>query len=181
MEIRQGQYTSWALSLGNSAAGCGYTAHNILLYDGSGTDGSITGSCGSTAYNTSSDERLKTNMAPISAQDAGALIDALHPISWTWKGQKQQSAGFGAQTEYKDLGHYADISGAVTKGDDNPNGHPASGQPSDRNYVPATPGYQQWFRDDSKLVPFLVATVQADRKRIAALEAKVAALQGGVK
>jgi hypothetical protein len=51
---------------------------------------SVTGS--STAYNTSSDYRLKENVQPI--QDALAVIAQLNPVTYTWKADGSDGQGF---------------------------------------------------------------------------------------
>lgn len=125
------------------------TASDTLeyFYNPNGLVGSITTSASATAYNTSSDARLKDNIAD--AGDAGAIIDALKVRQWDWKVDGlHQDFGFIAQEEAQ---VYAP---AVTVGDD--------GEEIER----------QWQRDDSKLVPVLVKEIQSLRRRLAALEAK---------
>ena len=51
---------------------------------------SVTGSA--TAYNTSSDYRLKDNQQPLTG--SGAFIDALKPKTWTWKADGSAGVGF---------------------------------------------------------------------------------------
>ncbi len=77
--------------IANNAAVGGW---GFIAFDRSGTViGSITQS-GTTgvAYNTSSDYRLKENVAAISG--SGAFIDALRPCTWTWKSDGSGGAGF---------------------------------------------------------------------------------------
>jgi hypothetical protein len=63
-----------------------YNTSNTLI-------GSITGSSGSTtAYNTTSDYRLKENVAPITG--ALAKVSALKPVTYTWKTTGEKSQGF---------------------------------------------------------------------------------------
>lgn len=108
-----------------------------------GLVGSIVTSGSSTAFNTSSDARLKTNI--VDAADAGHLIDALRVRAWNWKVDGSfEPYGFVAQEEAI---VYAP---AVTAGDDSP----------DEITVP-------WGRDDSKLVPLLVKEIQSLRRRLA--------------
>jgi hypothetical protein len=54
--------------------------------------GSITTNGGSTAYNTSSDYRLKENVQPM--QDALAKIAQLNPVTYTWKADGSAGQGF---------------------------------------------------------------------------------------
>jgi hypothetical protein len=62
-----------------------------FVYDGSAVGTiSVTGS--GTAYNTSSDYRLKDNQAPLTG--SGAFIDALQPKTWTWAADGSIGVGF---------------------------------------------------------------------------------------
>jgi len=63
----------------------------IFLYGGSSV-GSVTINSGSTSFNTSSDYRLKENIAPM----IGALdkVSALKPVTYTWKTDGSDSQGF---------------------------------------------------------------------------------------
>ncbi|MBV9548263.1 MAG: DUF2793 domain-containing protein [Alphaproteobacteria bacterium] len=138
--------TGWALSarVDNSAV-----AFAQFYYNGSTGVGSITTNGTATAYNTSSDARLKDNIRD--AGDAGAILDALKVRQWEWKANGAHEAfGFVAQEEQ---GVYA---AAVTPGDDGDDGDAIT---------------RQWSRDDSKLVPLLVKEIQSLRARLAALEA----------
>ena len=54
--------------------------------------GSITFTTSATAYNTSSDYRLKDNQQPLTG--SGAFIDALKPKTWTWKADGRAGVGF---------------------------------------------------------------------------------------
>lgn len=56
--------------------------------------GNITVAAGSTAYNTTSDERLKDDMQPL---DAGGIIDAIEVYDFRWKGTDKRSHGVSAQ------------------------------------------------------------------------------------
>lgn len=94
-------------------------------------------------YNTTSDARLKTNIAD--AGDAGPLIDALRVRQWDWKDSGIHSDfGFVAQEEF------AVYPPAVSVGDNDPDTI-----------------HEQWGRDDSKLVPLLVKEIQSLRSRLA--------------
>ena len=108
--------------------------------------GSISVTTTATAYNTSSDRRLKDNIAP--AADAGSVIDAIEIVKHDWKAGGNTRYGVIAQ----DL--HAVAPEAVKVGDDNE-------EVSD-----------PWGVDYSKLVPMLIKEVQSLRKRVAELEAK---------
>jgi hypothetical protein len=108
--------------------------------------GSISVTTTATAFNTSSDRRLKENIAP--AEDAGEIIDAIEIVKHDWKAGGHTRYGAIAQ----DL--YSVAPEAVLAGDD--------GEEVEKT----------WGVDYSKLVPMLVKEVQSLRKRVAELEAK---------
>lgn len=116
--------------------------------DGVGTPtnvGSITTTTSSTAYNTTSDERLKTNIVDL--PDAGEAIDALQPRQFEFLVEPGVlRIGFIAQELFEVVPE------AVTPGGDNQFTNP-------------------WQVDLSRLVPLLVRELQALRTRVAALEA----------
>jgi len=128
-------------STGNNAGASGYT---FAFYVRSGvTIGSITQS-GTTAvlYNTTSDQRLKQNIAP--ADDAGSLLDAVQVRQFDWiSDDTHQRYGFIAQ----------ELVAVVPE---------AVHQPTDPDDMMAV--------DYSKLVPLLVKEIQSLRARVAALE-----------
>jgi hypothetical protein len=109
--------------------------------------GTITGNNTATAYNTSSDVRLKENIAP--AEEAGAVIDAIEVVQHDWKVGGHVRYGFVAQTLNETFPE------AVTAGDD---GY------EDSEIV------RTWGVDYSKLVPMLVKEIQSLRARVAVLE-----------
>ena len=59
---------------------------------GTGVVGSITSTGSTTAYNTSSDYRLKENVQPM--QDALAVVEQLNPVTYTWKADGSAGQGF---------------------------------------------------------------------------------------
>lgn len=111
------------------------------------TVGSISANGSTTSYNTSSDRRLKENVAP--APSASDDIDAIQIVSHDWK------SGFGEHVKYgviaQDL--HAVAPQAVTAGDDG-------------DEIEKT-----WGVDYSKLVPMLIKEIQSLRARVAAIEA----------
>lgn len=128
------------------------TGDNVFLgfsTEAGGTSrGSIDYNRGGTAvrYNTTSDARLKENVAD--AQDAGSIIDGIRVRSFDWKAGGHTDYGFVAQELVE---HVPD---AVKVGD-------AGETVSDA-----------WQVDYSKLVPLLVKEVQSLRARVAQLEAQ---------
>jgi hypothetical protein len=114
--------------------------------NGNGTVGSISTNGSATAFNTSSDRRLKENIQP--ADDAASVIDAIEIVQHDWKAGGHTRFGVIAQ----DLQAIAPE--AVTAGDDG-------------DEIEKT-----WGVDYSKLVPMLIKEVQSLRARVAALEAQ---------
>jgi hypothetical protein len=106
---------------------------------------SVSGS--STSYVTSSDRRMKENIAP--ANDSGSVIDTIEVVQHDWKSDKT-SVRYGMVAQ--DLHKVAPE--AVVVGDD--------GEEIDR----------AWGVDYSKLVPMLVKEIQSLRVRLNALENK---------
>jgi hypothetical protein len=104
--------------------------------------GSISSTTSATAYNTSSDERLKENIKD--SDDSGSKVDAIQVRQFDWK----------ADGEHQDYGMVAQellevAPDAVTQGD----------TPDDMMGV-----------DYSKLVPMLIKEIQSLRQRVAQLE-----------
>jgi hypothetical protein len=64
----------------------------IWFYNPNGLVGGVTVSGSATAYNTSSDYRLKDNPQPLTG--SGAFIDALKPKTWNWKADGSRGVGF---------------------------------------------------------------------------------------
>ena len=118
---------------------------NIASFRYNGGDvGTISISSTATTYNTSSDARLKENVAP--ADDAADLIDAIQVRKFDWKADgSHQRYGFVAQ----ELLEVAPEAVSV---------------PADENEMMGV--------DYSKLVPMLVKELQSVRARLAMLEGK---------
>jgi len=103
----------------------------------------------STNYNTSSDKRLKENIAP--ATSASTIIDAVQVVEYDWKKDGEHvTHGVIAQDVFN---VYPE---AVTAGDDSKE---------------ITKDSKTWSVDYSSFVPLLLKEVQDLRKRVAALEA----------
>ena len=81
-----------AMQIWTNTAGGSATQNIVLLYRGSTLVGSIQGSNTGTAYNTSSDYRLKENIAPMT----GALnvVQKLNPVTYNWKVDGSSGQGF---------------------------------------------------------------------------------------
>jgi len=133
-------------SSGNSSMGMGRTTSTgnyVEFYYGSGlttNTGTISTNGTTTAYNTTSDQRLKENI--VDAPDFGSVIDSIQVRSFNWKtDQTHQRAGFIAQE-------------LITVAPE------AVHQPEDTEQMMAV--------DYSKLVPMLVKEIQSLRQRLAA-------------
>ena len=114
----------------------------IAFFSGSGGAGSITVSGNTSAYNTSSDERLKENITD--SADAGSKVDAIQIRQFDWKADgSHQDYGVIAQ----ELVEVAPE--AVSEGD------------TEEDMMGV---------DYSKLVPMLIKEVQSLRSRVAELE-----------
>lgn len=123
------------------SAATGYFAYFEV---GAGANiGSISYSGSTTSYNTTSDARLKENVAPASA-DSGALIDAIEVVSFDWIGTGEHVRFGGIAQQLAE--HFPE---AVL--------------------VPADPDMMHAV-DWSKLVPIMLAEMQAMRRRLAELE-----------
>ena len=142
----------------NSAGGAllarvDYTAASLAaFYYGASTGvGSITTNGTTTAYNTSSDARLKTNVAD-STVDSGAIIDAIQVRAFDWISDSSHTrAGFVAQ----------ELAAVV----------PEAVHAGDAGDDPYAEGASIWGVDPGKLLPIVIAELQAVRARLAALEA----------
>lgn len=105
--------------------------------------GSISVTTTNTAFNTTSDYRLKENVRDIG--DVDAVIDAIQPRRFQWKSNGSDAVGFIAHELQ------AAVPEAVTGEKD---------------------GKEMQEVDFSKIVPYLVAEAQSVRRRLAALEAQ---------
>jgi hypothetical protein len=93
----EGAGTEYGITLNAGSVTTNATAISFLVNgttSGSGGTavGSITCSGSATAYNTSSDYRLKDNQQPLT--NCGAFIDALQPKTWNWKADGSKGVGF---------------------------------------------------------------------------------------
>ena len=128
--------------------------YQILFYRREAFVGSITSSTTATAYNTSSDYRLKEDWQPMSG--SVDRVKALNPVNFAWKADGSRVDGFlahEAQTVVPEA-----VTGTHNEVDDEGN-----------------PVYQGI--DQSKLVPLLTAALQEAITKIETLEARVTALE----
>lgn len=116
------------------------------FWNPNGQVGNIAMSGSGTAFNTTSDQNLKTGFADF---DSGAIIDALSVYHFEWK---SGGSGFGVKAQET----HTVFPDAVTVGS------------ASEQY--GTPGYEPWGVDYSKFVPVLLREIQGLRSRVAALE-----------
>ena len=118
------------------------TSTVLAFYNNNSTVGTITHNNTSTAYNTSSDQRLKDNIAD--ADDAGSKIDSIQVRKYDWK----------ADGSHQDYGMVAQELLEVAP--------EAVSVPEDSEEMMGV--------DYSKLVPMLIKEIQSLRNRVAQLE-----------
>jgi hypothetical protein len=142
-------------------------SNQVLFYNGTspGTQvGSIVTTNSATAYNTSSDERLKDFIGLYDPQKAIDIIRADPVRDWNWIDGSGYAVGWGAQTSYAVSPDLA----SPPAGDDTKEVQPQVGEE----------GFQPWGMDQAKRTPYLWAALAAALDRIDALEARLAALEG---
>jgi len=152
----------------------------IVRFDKDGSQkGSISVSTSATAYNTSSDYRLKTDAQPMTG--ASARVQALNPVNFEWLSDGSRVDGFlaheaqavvpeavhGTKDAMKDEEY--EVTPAVLDDDGNETTAAVMGTRS-------VPDYQGI--DQSKLVPLLTAALQEALTKIDDMETRLAALEG---
>jgi len=124
------------------------------FFNGNGSVGSIQTSASATSFNTSSDYRLKENIAPMT----GALskVALLKPVTYTWKSDGSAGQGFIAH-------ELAEVEAGCVTGE------------KDAVDAEGNPIYQGV--DTSFLVATLTAAIQEQQSLITALTARITALE----
>ena len=139
----------------NYAASVTGTVYAMAFNNPNGFVGSIAVSASSTAYNTSSDYRLKEDWVAVS--DASTRVNALKPVNFAWIASGERVDGF--------LAHeLADVVPEAVTGT------------KDAVDADGNPEYQGI--DQSKLVPLLTAALQEALAAIESLTARISALEG---
>jgi len=160
-------------SSGNrSSSGSSTTAYNhLLFYNGNGAVGSISTSGSATAYNTSSDYRLKENVVDLT----GALdrVDQLEPKRFNFIADEDTTVDGFLAHEVQDI-----VPEAVTGDKDATEEYEVSPEVLDDegNVVEeAVMGTRDVYQgiDQSKLVPLLVGAIKELNAKVAALEAQI--------
>ena len=175
MEVMQAAASSTAISAWGAAAGVdAFTARvdatsgNFLSmrYNGTTVVGTISTNGTTTAYNTTSDARLKSNVVDLSAERAIRALRAYRPQEYLLRGKP----GIGALAQDVDrrfsaAGLDAAEIGLVSRGDGN------------RALKAGDQGFKQWSMDSAKMVPFIIATSLDHDNRLKSLEAENTALR----
>ncbi len=132
------------------------TTQNLVVFAQAGNvKGTISTNGSTTSYNTSSDYRLKENIAPMTG--ALATVTQLKPCTYTWKATGQSSQGFIAHELQ------AVVPDAVT---------------GEKDAVNEDGSIKPQGIDTSFLVATLTAAIQEQQAIITQLQADVAALKG---
>jgi hypothetical protein len=155
------------------------------FYNLNGVVGTITTSGSATAYNTSSDYRLKEDWQPMS----GSIdrLKALNPVNFAWKADGSRVDGFlaheaaevvpeavsGEKDAVEAIGNVTDAEGTVVQENVTEPAELAEGQTWTK--TEDRPVYQGI--DQAKLVPLLTAALQEAVSKIEALETRIAALE----
>jgi hypothetical protein len=131
------------------------TGTAVLIRQANNTVGSISVTASATAYNTSSDYRLKENIAPMTG--ALAKVALLKPVTYKWKVDGSEGEGFIAH-ELAEV-----VSGCVT---------------GEKDAVDAEGNPQYQGIDTSFLVATLTAAIQELKAIVDAQAVEIAALKG---
>ncbi len=174
-----------ATLLVNNSGGSNSTNTLIQFYRNSSGVGTVTTTGSSTAYNTSSDYRLKTDVQPMTG--ASARVQALNPVNFEWIADGTRVDGFlaheaqavvpeavtGAKDAMRDE-EYEVTPAVEATYDDEGNELTAA--------VDAVMGTRSVIDpqaiDQSKLVPLLTAALQEALTKIDSLESRLTALEG---
>jgi hypothetical protein len=174
------------------------SSNAIRFYNLNTQIGSITTTISATAYNTSSDYRLKTDAQPMTG--ASARVQALKPVNFEWISSGDRVDGFlaheaqavvpecvtGTKDAMRDEEYevtaavYEDIIIAAVLDEE---GNELESERTEQNLVTeavmgtrSVPDYQGI--DQSKLVPLLTAALQEALTKIADMEIRLSALEG---
>ena len=103
IEFSVGQYQKTAMYITAPSNGAGFAASHVVFQTGAGTAGNITSTTTTTAYNATSDERLK-DWENVPQTDYSTAIKALWVGDYTWKAHGEKGFGVRAQQAYATLG-----------------------------------------------------------------------------
>lgn len=138
---------------------------SIVRFDRSGTQvGSISVTTTATAYNTSSDERLKENIVDANTRNTLDKVNALRVREFDWIEDNRHETGLVAQ-EVAEV--YPD---AVTPPERQLETVRVAGEEE-------LTGSPYWMIDYSKMVPLLLGAIQEQQKEIDSLETRIGTLE----
>ena len=103
IEFSAGQYQKTAMYITAPFNAAGFAASHVVFQTGAGTAGNITSTTTTTAYNATSDERLK-DWENVPQTDYSTAIKALWVGDYTWKAHGEKGFGVRAQQAYATLG-----------------------------------------------------------------------------
>lgn len=166
----------------------GTTGASAILgfYSGTSTVGSVSTNGTTTAYNTSSDYRLKDDVQPLDAAEATERVMAYRPVTWVWKTDGSYGKGFiahecqavdsmtatGTKDAVEQIGSVVLADGTVAAIEvREPEDPSIYGEGATWELTGERPVYQG--RDDSKMIPDMVAMMQRHEARIAELETQL--------
>lgn len=169
-----------AIQCANSSVGVyisnlsGTAAYQPMSFCNAGSSfsqiGSITCSSTTTAYNTSSDYRLKENIVDL--EDSGGIIDALRPRRGNWIDDGSDFCGFIAH-EFAEV-FPASVQGAKDETEIRPVIDEATGEPTGEEIE--VPKMQSMQASSSEVMAVVIAELQSLRRRLAEAEAQIEAL-----
>ena len=154
--------TNTPLYVSHSGTGSGTF---VEFYQSTSIRGSITTNGSTTAYNTSSDYRLKENV--IDLENATSRINSLRPVNFDWIESGENSDGFIAH-EAQSIVPYA-VEGTHNEV------YTAENSSEEQEDLLGTPKYQAM--DYGKLTPLLVKALQESNAKIEALETRIETLE----
>lgn len=149
------------------------------------TAGNVSCTATTTTYATSSDYRLKDDVQPLDPIEATNRIMAFRPVTWTWKVDGSYGKGFiahecqavdpmtatGEKDQVRHVGYVTSSDYRMMELVEEPADLSLYGIDASWEFVEEQPVYQG--RDDSKMIPDMIAMMQRQESRIAELEAQL--------
>jgi hypothetical protein len=168
IEFAVGQYQKTTAIFRNSGCAVSDTATQLVFQYATNTQsGTLTSTGATVSLNSTSDSRVKTDIAPLDIEHSKAVLNAYAPSSFVINGA--YGIGAVAQNTYYDfkaLGVDAGAIGLVVMGDDDP------------SKKPGDDGWKMWAMDNSKMVPWMAAVMKAQMAEIDDLKSRISALEG---